>query len=657
MKRRRRLGILSAALAWISVGGAEPTLIMEETFESALSSFGQSLVNHRHVELQDMGGRSATKGIRVRYKGFERGTERVIVHQNLPEVLEEATILYDLYFEEAFQFTKGGKLPGLGPKNHVTGGGALHDKGWSARTMWTSQDGYLESIRTYIYHQNQPGSHGDKRYAEGFRFERNRWYRIGLHIKLNSAPELADGVANLSIDGEVLVRHSNIRFHNSLSNEATIVKVMFETFHGGGNDNWTPRDEHGNYTDVYARYDNFQVWRGDATNAGNDQPKADAGLDQLVVDTDHDQAETVTLDGSGSRAFGESEIVQYDWWWADGHATGAQPEIFLPLGRHDVTLRVTDRDGASAEDRVQIQINATHLGLEALSPTQVSASHAQEGREALYATDGDPETRWSSDARPAVLTMGFASPVHVQRGRIHWYKGDERQQSFQVEGRQQGDTAWYTLFHGRSSGQTSGFEVIPLRNLSRVVELRIVGDGNTVNDWTSPFEVEWHGEAHADMVYDAAFIDASFSGDPRGVEGLHTHIGYKGAGNVPNGVRYAHGITSSDAAEIQGKLPAFKRSMDDHGNGSLLLSYRRWKNGTGDPVEGYEAGGMRYTVEKIHSLMDPEWESDSGQFEQVGDPQDQGDGMEEVYLRIKEPESVQDTLFLRVNIEPVSADP
>lgn len=88
----------------------------------------------------------------------------------------------------------------------------------------------------------------------------------------------------------------------------------------------------------------------------NIAPSANAGPDQIVVDINADGFEDVVLGGSGSFD-PDGSIVLYEWY--DGAtliATGATPIVTFTLGGHTVTLIVTDNEGTTGSDTVQINV-------------------------------------------------------------------------------------------------------------------------------------------------------------------------------------------------------------------------------------------------------------------------------------------------------------
>ncbi|ACL55526.1 glycerophosphodiester phosphodiesterase family protein [Methylobacterium nodulans] len=85
---------------------------------------------------------------------------------------------------------------------------------------------------------------------------------------------------------------------------------------------------------------------------------AHAGADQRAIDFDGDGLASVRLDAGAS--LGLADIVSYRWTDANGDevATGIEPEVKLGLGSNALTLTVTDANGATATDRVDIDVMA-----------------------------------------------------------------------------------------------------------------------------------------------------------------------------------------------------------------------------------------------------------------------------------------------------------
>ncbi|MEW8505125.1 MAG: autotransporter domain-containing protein [Candidatus Thiodiazotropha sp.] len=91
---------------------------------------------------------------------------------------------------------------------------------------------------------------------------------------------------------------------------------------------------------------------------GPNAPIANAGPDQQVTDSDSNNTEDVTLDGSGS-SDSDGTIVSYEWLLQGTQvATGVAPTVALSVGTHTLTLRVTDNDTLFSEDQVVITVTA-----------------------------------------------------------------------------------------------------------------------------------------------------------------------------------------------------------------------------------------------------------------------------------------------------------
>ncbi|HSC26983.1 MAG TPA: PKD domain-containing protein, partial [Vicinamibacterales bacterium] len=85
-------------------------------------------------------------------------------------------------------------------------------------------------------------------------------------------------------------------------------------------------------------------------------PVAIAGPDQTVAVKGKASTSTVTLDASASYD-PDGTLVSYQWLEDDTPiATGQTISVNLPMGSHTITLRVTDDDQASSEDRVIIEV-------------------------------------------------------------------------------------------------------------------------------------------------------------------------------------------------------------------------------------------------------------------------------------------------------------
>jgi hypothetical protein len=138
----------------------------------------------------------------------------------------------------------------------------------------------------------------------------------------------------------------------------------------------------------------------------------------------------------------------------------------------------------------------------------VTAS-ADDGNVAANTLDGDLATRWSAEGDGVWIRYDLGAAVTVGSLAIAWHHGDQRRTTFEVQ--VSPDAAnWTTVVARRaSSGTTREPETYDLTDRTARY-LRIVGHGNTVNDWTSVTEVSVSGAGDppgGDCEYPADVLD------------------------------------------------------------------------------------------------------------------------------------------------------
>lgn len=171
--------------------------------------------------------------------------------KDLP-VSNEYYLDYYVFFEEGFDFRKGGKLPGLTSGGSTYTGGVHPDngEGWSARYMWATRNAGVEAL-VYFYYIDMDSQYGESVDA-GVYFETGKWYRLTQRIKLNE-DNLSNGIMQVWIDGVEVINKTGIRYR--LWGKGDIDSFYFSTFHGGASDDWSPQN------DSFALYDDFKVTR------------------------------------------------------------------------------------------------------------------------------------------------------------------------------------------------------------------------------------------------------------------------------------------------------------------------------------------------------------------------------------------------------------
>ena len=163
-------------------------------------------------------------GTGFRTKNFENGSN-------------EACLSYKVFFEDGFNFNKGGKLPGFYGGTEATGGNIPNGtSGFSSRLMWrTNGDGEV-----YAYLPNSE-NFGTSLGRGNFRFETGKWQTVTQYVKLND-PSSSDGIIKLWHNNSLVYETNNqkMRTVDSLK----IDGILAHTFFGGNDSSWaSPKNQ------------------------------------------------------------------------------------------------------------------------------------------------------------------------------------------------------------------------------------------------------------------------------------------------------------------------------------------------------------------------------------------------------------------------------
>lgn len=183
-------------------------------------------------------------------------------------------------------------------------------------------------------------------------------------------------------------------------------------------------------------------------------------------------------------------------------------------------LPAAPHSGATAY--VVIDENTPEAGeiLTGLPVIQVTAS-ADDGNVPANTIDDNLGTRWSAEGDGQWIRFDLGA-VHTITGLgVGWYLGDQRSSSFDVEVSADG-TGWTNIYSGTSAGNTTAQENYDLPDTSgRYV--RIIGHGNSSNDWNSITEVDvfgymdmataTYGAVSDAFVRDGSYADTNYGGN------------------------------------------------------------------------------------------------------------------------------------------------
>jgi len=178
---------------------------------------------------------------------------------------------YRVFFPQGFQWTKGGKLPGLCGSQCNTGGNPPSGTdGWSARIMWRAAG----QLTMYLYYPGQNGTYGTDlvwRDSTGktLAVETGRWHELVTRISLNTpgtngGAGLSDGRVQAWFDGHLAVDSSGFRFRDRDSMHVN--QFYFSTFFGGSTSDFSPASDNRIFFDDFLVGDSISPMRPSAVS-------------------------------------------------------------------------------------------------------------------------------------------------------------------------------------------------------------------------------------------------------------------------------------------------------------------------------------------------------------------------------------------------------
>jgi hypothetical protein len=188
-----------------------------------------------------------------------------VLFVTLPGSYDKACMSYDVKFSSGFDFSLGGKLPGLlgvapGVSPGTPTGGGSTDSGWSGRVMWLGPDAYSIAGEggndnmgaTYLYHSGQSGTYGDnlwwhKPFVDG------RWHHVKQCHSMNTIGQ-SNGVMQAWFDGSLVINDSSVKYRTK--SDVHITHFDWNIFRGGNTSAWAGS------RDGYVDMDNLSVTTG-----------------------------------------------------------------------------------------------------------------------------------------------------------------------------------------------------------------------------------------------------------------------------------------------------------------------------------------------------------------------------------------------------------
>lgn len=193
---------------------------------------------------------NSSQMIRCEYIPLSIGSFRIYRSVDLPVLLNHAKLSFRVYFEEGFDFSRGGKMHGFEPEDEVSGGGVVNPDEYSARMMWRDNG----TVQCYDYHQDMIYSYGEGVVSSESAFQVGKWHHVEMETKLNTGELTTDGFNIMSVDGVAYSTNLNRRFRAVINDATKINAFVFVTFFGGNSIDWAPDQT------VYALFNDFKVY-------------------------------------------------------------------------------------------------------------------------------------------------------------------------------------------------------------------------------------------------------------------------------------------------------------------------------------------------------------------------------------------------------------
>ncbi len=179
------------------------------------------------------------------YHTYPAGNNGATFFIPLPRTVQNACIKYKIRFESGFDWSLGGKLPGLEgvapgvAPSAPSGGKIAGSEGWSGRLMWLGPEAYswagpVNQAVSYMYNPSQAGTYGDNvRWNKPF--VAGRWHALKVCYRMN-AVGYSNGKLRAWMDGKRVVNNTAYTYRSR--RDVGISHIMWHIFRGGDGSNW-----------------------------------------------------------------------------------------------------------------------------------------------------------------------------------------------------------------------------------------------------------------------------------------------------------------------------------------------------------------------------------------------------------------------------------
>jgi hypothetical protein len=174
------------------------------------------------------------------------GQHGVVLFAKLPGQIDNACVSYRVRFDSNFDWSMGGKLPGLSgvapgvsPGTPTGGNANVTDQGWSGRMMWLGKGSYgwvtgTNMAVSYMYHPGQKSQYGDNVQWKK-EFSAGRWHVVKQCYTMNTVGK-ANGQLRAWFDGQLVVDDNAFVYRTR--NDVHINYLNWSVFRGGATLDW-----------------------------------------------------------------------------------------------------------------------------------------------------------------------------------------------------------------------------------------------------------------------------------------------------------------------------------------------------------------------------------------------------------------------------------
>jgi hypothetical protein len=196
------------------------------------------------------------------YKNYPSGNNGIVTFIPLSRKVDNACLSYDIRFSPNFDWSLGGKLPGLEgvapgvSPSKPTGGGKPGGLGWSGRLMWLGPKAYAwagptDMVVSYMYGPRQQSYYGDN--VEWHKAFVRGWQTVKMCYQMNTVGS-ANGKLQGWVNGTRVLNRTNYVFRTR--KDVHITHLNWSIFRGGNTRAWVGK------TDGYIDFDNVRITTG-----------------------------------------------------------------------------------------------------------------------------------------------------------------------------------------------------------------------------------------------------------------------------------------------------------------------------------------------------------------------------------------------------------